>query len=160
MLQTLAVAAVLALLPIAELRGALPYALLKDIPLYIAYPFCVILNALVGPLVYVFLSTLHKVFVRMDWYSKLFDRLVARARGKVHQKVERYGYLGLALFVAIPLPITGAYTGTLGAWILGMDRRKTMLSVFVGVIVAGIVVSIVTLLGVEALSFFVKHIAE
>ena len=159
MLKTLTVTAVLALLPISELRGALPYALAKEVPLWLAYPYCVILNALVGPIVYVFLSSAHKLFAHMDWYRRLFDKLVARARAKVHGKVKRFGYFGLVLFVAIPLPITGAYTGTLGAWVLGMDPRKTMLSVLGGVVLAGIVVSSVTILGIEALSIFVKHVS-
>ena len=156
--RTLAIAAALALLPISELRGAIPYSLANEVPVGVAFLFCVALNALVGPLVYIFLSTVHKLLAKMGWYLRLFDRIVARARRKVEEKVARYGYLGLVLFVAIPLPITGAYTGTLGAWILGMDRRKTFLAVFVGVIIAGTVVTAVTYLGIEALSFFVKKV--
>jgi uncharacterized membrane protein len=89
----------------------------------------------------------------------LFDRIVERSRRKVHAKVEKYGYAGLILFVAIPLPITGAYTGTLGAWILGMDRRKTVLAVFGGVIIAGIIVATVSILGIKALHFFLKEMS-
>ncbi|MBT3274759.1 MAG: small multi-drug export protein, partial [Spirochaetales bacterium] len=66
--------------------------------------------------------------------------------------------LGLALFVAVPLPITGAYTGTLGAWVLGMDPKKTFLAVFLGVIISATVVTIVSYLGIEALSFFTKQV--
>jgi len=65
---------------------------------------------------------------------------------------------GIMLFVAIPLPITGAYTGTLGAWILGMSRRKTILAALGGVIISGIIVSIVATLGIQAFSFFIKEI--
>lgn len=144
------------LLPISELRGGLPFALSKGVPLLLAYPICVGANALVAPLLYLFLSSLHKLLERWQPYRRLFDRIVERARRKVHAKVEKYGYAGLILFVAIPLPITGAYTGTLGAWILGMDRRKTILAVFVGVIIAGIIVSTVFILGIRALYFFIK----
>ena len=72
--------------------------------------------------------------------------------------VERYGYLGIMLFVAIPLPITGAWTGTLGAWILGMDRRKSILAVAAGVVIAGVIVSLVVGLGIGALSIFTKSV--
>ena len=160
MLTTLSFSAILAILPISELRGAIPYAIAKEVPLVIAYPFCVAINALIGPLVYLFLSSVHKGMVHFGWYNRMFDALVERARKKVHAKVERFGYLGLAIFVAIPLPITGAYTGTLGAWMLGMDPKKTMLAVLAGVLIAGVVVSAVTFLGIEALSIFVKNIAE
>jgi len=138
------------------LRGGLPFALSSEVPLLVAYPICVGANALVAPLVYLFLSSLHKLLERWEPYRRLFDHIVERSRRKVHAKVEKYGYAGLILFVAIPLPITGAYTGTLGAWILGMDRRKTILAVFVGVIIAGIIVSIVFTLGLRAFYFFIK----
>ena len=138
------------------MRGGLPFALSSEVPLLVAYPICVGANALVAPLVYLFLSSLRKLLERWEPYRRLFDHIVERSRRKVHAKVEKYGYAGLILFVAIPLPITGAYTGTLGAWILGMDRRKTILAVFVGVIIAGIIVSIVFTLGLRAFYFFIK----
>jgi len=155
-LRTLLVTIALCLLPISELRGGLPFALKNEVSLPIAYLICVGANALVSPLVYLFLSSLHKLLERWQPYRRLFERLVERARRRVHAKVEKYGYAGLILFVAIPLPITGAYTGTLGAWILGMDRRKTILAVFVGVIIAGIIVATVFTLGIKALYFFIK----
>ncbi|MBU0927495.1 MAG: small multi-drug export protein, partial [Spirochaetes bacterium] len=100
----------------------------------------------------------HKLFYRWGFYARVFDRFVAKARAKVHEKVERYGYLGIMLFVAVPLPITGAWTGVLGAWILGMDRKKTMLAVAAGVLVSGVIVSLVVGFGVEALSLFIKRV--
>ncbi len=156
--HTLFFTALLSLLPISELRGAIPYALASGIPLWFASSYCVIFNILAGPIALLFLETLHRLFLRMAWYRKLFDRLVARARKKVAEKVERYGYIGIILFVAVPLPITGAWTGTLGAWVLGLSRKKTMLAVAAGVIIAGIVVSIVCYFGIEALSFFLKKV--
>ena len=157
-LQTVGLTALFCLLPISELRGAIPYGVSQELPLYFLVPFCIVLNALVGPLLYLFLSTIHKLLSRFSGYLKLFERLVARARRKVHAKVEKYGYLGLALFVAIPLPITGAYTGTLGAWVLGLDPKKTYLAVLLGVCIAATVVTIVTFLGIEALSLFTKQV--
>jgi len=154
--HTLVVSIALCLLPISELRGGLPYALASGVPLAVALPVCVAANALVAPLVYLFLSTLHKLLSRWPVYLRFYEAVLARARTKVHAAVEKYGYWGLALFVAIPLPITGAYTGTLGAWVLGMQRRRTLLAVTVGVAVAGLIVAAVTVLGIKALYFFIK----
>ena len=156
--QSIGLTALFCLLPIFELRGAIPYGMTQELPLAFLMPFCIILNTLVGPLVYLFLSTAHKLFEHLGWYKKLFDAVVARARKKVQRKVEKYGYLGLALFVAIPLPITGAYTGTLGAWVLGMEPKKTFLAVFLGVLIASTVVTLVAYLGIGALSLFVKQV--
>jgi len=157
-LNTIFISAFLSVLPISELRGAIPYALAKGVPLAAAYPLCVGLNALVAPLVFLFLSTSHKLFLKMGWYGRFFTKFIESARHKVQEKVDKYGYLGIMLFVAIPLPITGAYTGTLGAWILGMSRRKTILAALGGVIISGIIVSIVATLGIQAFSFFIKEI--
>ena len=80
------------------------------------------------------------------------------ARLKIHPEVEKYGILGILIFVAIPLPLTGAWTGTLGAWILGLDRKKTILAVVGGVVVAGVIVTaIVGMLGAGASSIFIKR---
>ncbi|MEW5814355.1 MAG: small multi-drug export protein [Spirochaetota bacterium] len=154
--HTFFVAALLSLLPISELRGAIPYAIAKGVPVLAAYLFCVILNALVGPIVYIFLSTLHRLLSKIPLYRRLFDKIVQRARLKVGKQVNKFGYIGIMLFVAVPLPVTGAYTGTLGAWILGLNAKKTCLVVAAGVCIAGIIVTLVSVLGIEALSLFVK----
>ena len=73
-------------------------------------------------------------------------------------KVGKYGLLGLMLFVAIPLPITGAWTGTIGAWVMGLDRKKSILFILLGVLVAGIVVSAVVATGAGIASLFTKQV--
>ncbi|MCX7026355.1 MAG: small multi-drug export protein [Spirochaetes bacterium] len=154
---TLWMTALLALLPISELRGAIPYAVLRGMGILPAALLGTAINALVPFLAYLFLSTIHKLLYKATWYKKLFDRFVEKARIKVHAQVEKYGYWGLLAFVAIPLPMTGAWTGTLGAWVLGMEWKKASLAIVAGVIVAGIVVSLlVTLLGPAANTVFFK----
>jgi len=157
-LSVFVVAGLLSVLPISELRGAIPYALANQVPIPLAFLFCSLLNVLVAPFVYLFLSTLHRLLARIGWYERVFSRLLERARTRVKTQVDRYGYIGVMLFVAIPLPITGAYTGTLGAWVLGLDRRKTFVAVSAGVLIAGIVVTIVASLGIQALSLFIKRV--
>ena len=148
----------LAFLPISELRGAIPFAVANGVPWYFASGLAVIINAMVAPVCWIFLSTLNKLFLKMGWYKRLFERFIERARNKLHDKVEKWGWLGVAMFVAVPLPITGAWTGTLGAWVLGLSKRKTMIAVLLGVITAGTIVTAVVLLGVQALSLFVKKV--
>jgi uncharacterized membrane protein len=150
--------ALLSFLPISELRGGIPFAIANGIPWYWAFLFSVTLNALVAPVCWIFLSTLHKLFLRMNWYKNFFDRFVERARDKLKRGVEKWGWLGIAAFVAIPLPVTGAWTGTLGAWVLGIRKRRTLLAVILGVLVAGTIVTAVVLLGAQAFSFFIKKV--
>jgi uncharacterized membrane protein len=155
--ETLFWSAFLSLTPISELRGAIPFAVAKGVPLLPAAAWCVAWNAMAGPIAYIFLGTFHKLLYRWPAYASFFDRFVERARGKVHASVEKYGYWGLMVFVAIPLPFTGAWTGVLGSWVLGMERKKAILFVALGVLIAGIVVSLVVGLGIGALSIFIKR---
>jgi uncharacterized membrane protein len=174
--MVLFITAGLAFMPISELRGAIPFAIANNIPWYWAYPFAAALNALVAPVCWIFLATLHKLlyganpenisggvlietgYKGIRWYRKFFDRFVERARKKLSGGVAKWGWLGIAVFVAIPLPLTGAWTGTLGAWVLGVSRRRTMPAVILGVIVSGAVVSAVIMLGIGALNLFVKKV--
>jgi len=158
----LAITALLSFMPISELRGAIPFAIANNIPWYWAYPFAVILNALIAPVCWIFLATVHKLFYGASpekgfrWYRNLFDRFVEKTRKKLSAGVEKWGWLGIAVFVAIPLPITGAWTGTLGAWVLGVSKRRTMIAVTLGVLIAGIIVTAVVIVGIEALALFIK----
>ena len=158
--------AVLSFMPISELRGAIPFAIAKGIPWYWAFLFSVVLNALVAPACWLFLATLHKLLYGTSpekgirWYKKFFDRFIERARKKLSGSIEKWGWLGIAIFVAIPLPMTGAWTGTLGAWVLGVSKKRTMLAVILGVFIAGVVVTsvyfLVVLHGIKALNLFIK----
>ncbi len=122
--QTLITTLLLGLAPISELRGAIPFAYLRGVPLWEAILLGAGANLFVSPLVYLFLTYVNRVFHgRWKLYTRLFDATVARARRKLQGQVERYGMWGILLFVGVPLPVTGAWTGTLGAWVLGLDRR-------------------------------------
>lgn len=154
--------AILSFMPISELRGAIPFAIANRIPWYAAWFYAAAVNALVAPVCWIFLATVHKFFYGTvpekgwRWYKNFFDKFVERARIKVAGGFEKWGWLGITFFVAIPLPITGAWTGTLGAWMLGVSRRRTMLAVIIGVIIAGAIVTTVVMLGIEALNIFIN----
>jgi uncharacterized membrane protein len=154
--------AVLSFMPISELRGAIPFAITHNIPWYGAYLFAITINALVAPACWIFLATVHKLLYGtrpekgIGWYKNFFDRFVERARKKLSAGFEKWGWMGIAAFVALPLPLTGAWTGTLGAWVRGVSRRRTMLAVIIGVLTAGAVVTTVVMLGIEALNIFIN----
>lgn len=150
---------VLGLLPISELRGAIPFAYFRGMPLLWASLSGIGANLLVSPLAYVFLSFVHRFFYeRWQWYIRIFDKTVVRTRAKLAPKVATLGFFGVMLFVGIPLPVTGAWTGTLGAWVLGLDRKKSILAVSAGVLMSGAIVTTIILLGKGAGSLFVKII--
>jgi len=147
---------VFSLLPISELRGGIPVGLSSGLPLSVVFPIAVLSNILVFPVFYLFLTFIHELLMKLNLYRRYFDFFLERTRRKIGPKVEKYGYLGLALFVAIPLPVTGAYTGTLGAWFFKMKKRKSFSAVILGVMIAGIIVSIVSVFGIHMFDIFIK----
>lgn len=146
----------LSILPISELRGGIPYAVANDMGLPAAFITCIIANMLVIPIVFVFLDTLHNQFYKVKPYRWLFDKWVVRTQRTAERNVARWGYWGVMLFVAIPLPITGAYTGTLAAWLLKLDKKKASMFLALGVVIAGVVVSVATMTGMKVLRIFTE----
>jgi uncharacterized membrane protein len=137
----------LAVSPISELRGAIPLAVLElDFPWYYAYMIAVIGNMLPVPFILLFLNTATRILSRFPLFDRFFKWLFAytRRRGTLIEKYER---VGLVLFVAIPLPVTGAWTGSIAAVLLGMKFNRAILSIFLGVLIAGVIVTCLTLLG-------------
>jgi uncharacterized membrane protein len=147
---------VFSLLPVSELRGSIPLGLACGLPLSIVFLIAVVSNACVFPVFYVFLISIHKLLMKLSLYRKTFGFFVERTRRRIGPQLEKYGYLGLVLFVAIPFPATGAYTGTLGAWLFQLKKRKSFLAVLLGVVIAGIIVSIVSVSGMHFFDVFIK----
>ena len=129
----------LSMLPISELRGGLPFALSQGLSPLKAYLISVAGNILpVFPLL-LLLRRLFIFFGRYKITEKTLNWTLARAR-KREDLVKRYGFGGLILLVAIPLPVTGAWTGTLVSFLLSMKIRHSFLAICIGVGIAGIVV--------------------
>jgi uncharacterized membrane protein len=135
--------AILSFLPISELRGAIPFAIVQGVPWYYAYPLSVLFNILVSPVCWIFLSTLHKLLFTVHWYRNIFNCFVERTRRKLGSSVEKWEWFGIVLFVAIPLPLTGAWTGTFGAWLFGISKRQTLLAIMLGVVISGAIVTFI-----------------
>ena len=140
--------ALLSFLPVSELRGGMIYAVINGISPLNAFFLSVIVNILAIFFVFFFLDFLHKGFLKLNLYKKFFDFYIDKNQKKI-KKLKRqyavYGFLALTVFVAIPLPATGAWTGCFIAWLLGLNRRESILAVTLGVIIAGIIVLLASL---------------
>ncbi len=149
---------ILSIMPIFELRGGIPYALINGIHPVTAYFMAVSANILAFPIVYFFMGFFHDLFSKMEWYTRLFEKIVVRTRAKVGDNLEKWGFWGLMIFVMIPLPVTGAYTGSFAAWVFGIDKVKGFLAVSLGVLIAGLIVTAIFLSGAELFSFVLKKV--
>ena len=137
----------LAASPISELRGAIPVAIIRfDFPWYYAFLISIIGNILPVPFILLFLDSVSKLLSKVELFNRilawLFER--TRRRGKI---IERYERIGLMLFVAIPLPVTGAWTGSLAAVLFGLKFKHAFISIFAGILIAGVIVTCATMLG-------------
>jgi len=134
----------LAASPVVELRGAVPFAIVNGLSLSKSYILSVSGNMLpVVPLFFLF-DFLFKKLIKVKIIGKFLKWWFTKLK-KNSKKVSIWGYLGLIMFVAIPLPTTGAWSGTLVARLLNFTLSETILAVFLGVIISGIVVSFATL---------------
>jgi len=153
MTQEIALTLLLTVLPISELRGGIPLGISLGLDPLFTFFIAVIANALMFfPIFFGLRLFYDKLLSRIPLFNKYLDSV--RKRGK--PKVDKYGFWGLTFFVALPLPITGVYTGTALAWLLGMDWRKAFPPIGIGVIIAGVIVLLGTLGVMEVFDIFVK----
>lgn len=132
------------MIPVVELRGGIPFGVAAGLPVWAAYLAAVIGNLLPVPFIVVYIR---RIFIFMRQHMPRLNSVVDKMEQKAHLKsasVLKYQYLGLAIFVAIPLPGTGGWTGALVAAFLDMRLRKAMPAIFAGVLIAGFLITGIT----------------
>ena len=134
---------IISLMPLLELRGGLIAASLLKVPYLKAAIIVIIGNILPIPFI---LLLIEEILVWMEkWkFTKTFAIFLRKKAEKNKPKIDKYGFLGLTLFVGIPLPGTGAWTGSLIAALFHMHYKKSLLSILLGIILAFIIMSIVS----------------
>jgi uncharacterized membrane protein len=143
MMHEIAVTLLVTLSPISELRGGIPLGILHygldPLPTFIM---AVVANALLFfPIFWVLTLFYDRLLYRLQILNHLLD-MVRRRAGP---KVAKYGFLGLTLLVAVPLPVTGVYTASILSWLLGMNWRRAFPAIGLGVLIAGGIVLLMTL---------------
>ena len=131
------------MIPIIELRGAIPMGFAFGMPFGLTYLLSVVGNMLPVPFILLFIK------VVLNWMTKSKIRLFNKTAAWLHRKVEKnrdkiakYSFWGVCFFVAIPLPVTGAWTGSLVAAMIDMKFWKALLSCFLGVLIAGVIMTV------------------
>ena len=132
------------MVPVLELRGGIPWGVAHGLSHFAAFVCAVIGNMIPLPFIVVYIR---RIFKWMRRHLPQLDHMVDRLEAKAHlkgRKVTKYRYLGLMIFVAIPLPGTGGWTGALIAAFLDMRLRKAIPSIFAGVLIAGFLITGIT----------------
>jgi uncharacterized membrane protein len=141
---------IISCLPIFELRGAIPIALgVYGLSPASAYVLAVLGNMLPVIPVLLFLEPVSTQLRRYTVFDRFFSWLFERTHRNHSERFEKYGILALTLFVAVPLPVTGAWTGCAAAFVFGIKFKHAFPAILAGVMVAGLIVSIVTLTGIS-----------
>ncbi len=142
------VVVIIAMLPIVELRGAVPVGInLFGMAWWKAVPLSVAGNMIPIFLILLLLNRLVVWLRHIPFFRRFFEWLFRRTRKK-SGLIEKYEFWGLVLFVSIPLPVTGAWTGSVAAVIMGIPYWRSMLAIFIGVLIAGGVVTALSFLGI------------
>jgi uncharacterized membrane protein len=157
----------LTMLPFFELRASIPYGIwsgsvslpfglsLSGLGLspLIVFPFVVIANILLGEFIFWSLKALLPHVLKVPHMERVYGFSVKRAQKKAQKYVERYGKIGLALFIGIPFPGSGVWSGALAAFIFGFRLKEFRAANIAGVIIAGILVTLATVWGIRIFSF-------
>ena len=158
MLKHILIVFLVSMVPLIELRGAVPYGVIFGLPLWLTFVVAIVGNMLPVPIIYFFARKVLEWGCDKPFIGKFFTFCLEKGhRGgeKLKAKAGRGLFWALLLFVGIPLPGTGAWTGTLAASLLDMGFKESVLACIGGVILAGIIMGTLSLLGVSAFGVIV-----
>ncbi|RME77476.1 small multidrug export protein [Candidatus Woesearchaeota archaeon] len=153
----LAVVIALTLLPFLELRASIPYGILQGgLPWWLVFLVAVLINIGLGPALYITLEKVIRMLCIIKPFERFYHRVVERTQRKAAPYVHKYGPLGLALFIGVPLPGSGVYSGAIAAHVLGMTYKEFFVAVVCGVLIAATAVTAITLSGMGVFSWAIK----
>lgn len=149
MIYNILILAAITLIPMLELRASVPFGIFsmqEELSWVVVSLVCIGVNILLGWLIFFILSPIFNLFRKWRWFEeKVWPRL-EKTQHKIHPYIEKYGELGVAFFIGIPLPGSGVYTGAFGAYLLGLDKKKFFIANVIGVLIAGTAVTVLSLL--------------
>jgi|TARA_B100001971_G_C18158431_1_gene519975 uncharacterized membrane protein len=145
------------LLPFLELRASIPYGIVKGMSGPLVFLVASIVNIVLGLLLYPLVGWLVRMGTSVSFVDSLYQRYVIKIQKKLHSLTEKYGEWAIAAFIAVPLPGSGVYSGALAAYLIGLSYRKFLVACIVGVTIAGVLVTLISLSGVGA-ALFLKQI--
>lgn len=134
---------VISMIPILELRGGIVAASLLGVPITTAIPICIIGNIIPIPFILLFITKIFELMKKTKLFRPMVEKLESKAMGK-SDKIKKYEFLGLLLFVGVPLPGTGAWTGSLIAALLRIKNKKAVPAIFCGLLMATAIMCIVS----------------
>ena len=131
----------ISLSPFGEARAGIPYGELNGLPILLVFVIGLAANLLIFPLFYRVIKFSKKHFSKNEFYKKSVIYFSSRAKSRTKTMIKKYGVWGLMVFVMIPLPVTGAYTGTIAAYLFRISYKKSLIAISIGVTISSIMVT-------------------
>jgi uncharacterized membrane protein len=145
-------------IPTLELRASIPYGIFgTEIKWWIVFSVCVIANIVIGIFIFIFLEWIIKVICFIKPMENLWNKYTERTQRRIAKAVAKYGEWAVAIFIGIPLPGSGVYTGAVASFLIGLNFKKFIIADIIGVLIAGILVTIICLTGAGLSSIFIKQ---
>lgn len=152
MILDLITAILWSLSPFGEAKVGIPFALLKGVNIYLVFLGCFLANLLVFPIMNFFFDVLNRYFLRWYYYKKAAIFVGRRAKAGAGKNVKKYGFWGLMVFVAMPIPGTGVYAGSIAGYLFGLERKRAFLANAIGIFISCVIVWGATLAAMRGFS--------
>jgi uncharacterized membrane protein len=147
------------ILPITELRASIPLGILKyNLSPWVVVATAIIANIIIGIVIYLLLGKIVLLLQRFPKLKRFYDKTVIRIQKKISKPVEKWGWIALAVFIGIPLPGSGVYSGAIAAEVVGIDLKRFVWAAIIGVLIAAAIVTAIVLTGTGLASVFISHI--
>ncbi|MEE9525399.1 MAG: small multi-drug export protein [Candidatus Woesearchaeota archaeon] len=157
MLEEIIILILMTWAPFLELRASIPYGIfVLGMNWILVFFVCVVANLLLVPLVWFFLHHILNLFLKIKSVDKVYKKMVIKTQKKVKPYIKKYGHIGLALFIGVPFPGSGVISGGLGAYLLGFEFKDYLIASIIGVLIAGIIITLISLFGNGIWSVFIK----
>ncbi|MCK8523474.1 small multi-drug export protein [Aquimarina sp. D1M17] len=152
MIEEFVIAMLWSISPFGEAKVGIPYGLINGLNIYLVFILCFLANVLVFPIMIFFLEKINNYLLRWNPYKKAAIFVARRAKTGSGDKIKKYGFWGLLLFVMIPLPGTGVYAGSIATYLFKIKRRKAFVANSVGIFLSSVIVWSTTLLTMQGVS--------
>ncbi len=149
--KDLIIAVLWSLSPFGEAKVGIPYGMYQGVNEYMVFIACFLANVLVFPIMMFFLEYINRHLIKWRFYKKSAVFVAQRAKKGSRGKIQKFGFLGIVLFVMVPLPGTGVYAGTIAAYLFKMKKREAFTANTIGIFLSSVIVWVTTLLSMEGI---------
>jgi len=152
MLKDIIIAMLWSVSPFGEAKVGIPYGMYQGVNIYVVLIACFLANLLVFPIMLFFLNTMNTQLLKWKQYKKAAIYVARKAKNGSGDKIKKYGFWGLVIFVMIPLPGTGVYAGSIATYLFKIERRKAFVANTLGIFISSIIVWTMTLLAMKGMA--------